>query len=336
MAAGKSEKIVKRLQMGGVSTEDCHKYVDSLRAFMSARITKPQFEQRMNTILSPDKIRLHNSIIHDLLFRALQKRDGAPDLPLLPPLKDKRPANHRRPPSLKHPVLKSEPVKTSPTPPISAKRPLDLPPPSPRVPDSPLEPLTPVKRPKPRPVPIKPNGLSHSINSTKGKPVSVEKPVAPKRRKPLPLDRHPNLPPPSPGPSASNQSLPPPELPPVVTPHIETYQSLPFMPVSQGSAMDIELFARIKDRISPMVKQEGLSVRDDAVALVAQAAEIHIKRLLEAAVLMRRRRRVAFVPRPRVSFMPVRLTDLHQSASSNAALFADDPALNLERLSMLL
>lgn len=84
MAAGKSDAIFKRLQEAGLSPEACERYFDILRAFLSARMSKARFDTEMSKVLPQDKIDVHNAIIHRLLSRALQKRDGVPDLPARP------------------------------------------------------------------------------------------------------------------------------------------------------------------------------------------------------------------------------------------------------------
>lgn len=158
--AAVSERIYKRLHTGGFSSEECDRYVNILRSFLAARTTKRSFEQEMITFLTPEKRKVHNSIIFDLLSRALQRREGVPDLPVLQPLKEKRlsgSSKRQLPPS---PHTKTEPLASPhPTPKLASPPPgpvtnpadpIDTDPRKPLLPTLPEVPVRPSKRPKPR------------------------------------------------------------------------------------------------------------------------------------------------------------------------------------------
>lgn len=124
---------------------------------------------------------------------------------------------------------------------------------------------------------------------------------------------------------------------PVTPPPLETYDGLPFKPVRPGSTLDVELLGRIRERVRPVVEQSGLSnVKEDAIALLALATELQVKRVLHAAVLSRRRRSGGTQTYGNLMCAPVRPFDVHDATTNNWDLLAIDATVGVERLSMLL
>lgn len=371
-----SERLYKKLQTAGLSLDACEKYVQVLRSFLAARITRKKFEQDLNNILSPEKRPVHNAIILELLSRAIKKREGVADLPALPPLKDKRDvANLKRDRSIpKSPHPKSEPVLPLPQTPqkplpsltLQVKRQPDPINADLRRPESPSAldaPIPPTKRLKPRPI-----GKAKASNDSSIIPVTPTLPEVPtaqpvkSKSKPTKqnsiIERSPvdksfasreegqkvtvpsnNLPPPSPTvlpPTPGAIPHAPPKVHSVTPPELETYDNLDFMPTRPGTAMDIDLFTKLKPRVRQLVEMEGLvGVKDDGVALLSHAAEIQVKRLLQSAVFSRRSRS-GNRPVGTYSCAPIRSFDLRQSALENLDLLVDESAVSLERLSMLI
>jgi hypothetical protein len=102
--------------------------------------------------------------------------------------------------------------------------------------------------------------------------------------------------------------------------------------------MDLDLFIKLRTRVKARaVDQFGLSgVRDDAVALLLHALEVHVKTLLEAGARQRVARH-AIRPHGNVMCAPVRSHDFREAALRNSAsLLGDDAGIELERLTMLL
>eukprot|EP00171_Calliarthron_tuberculosum_P009624 IDg9624t1 len=118
-ASGRADFIQKKLaNEGGLAPDAIARYIETLRHFLTAKLTKIRFEEEMTKVLPRDKICIHNAIIRELLHRAQMKRDGLIDVPSIPPLKDK----NRRPtpstgrtgtPNTPLSSLKPEPVLVS-------------------------------------------------------------------------------------------------------------------------------------------------------------------------------------------------------------------------------
>lgn len=333
MAAGKSDVVRKRLLSAGLSQDVCTRYIHVLRSFLSARLTKIQYQDQMAKLLPKDKIHLHNSIIQEILFRAQQKRDGLRDLPLLTPVK--KPTPPSRPP----PKTSAPPVKKPPPPRVGSKRPRDT------TDHTGLNP-TPTdnpsatnyharQRPKLQPTI---NASPETDSKPKPPPPRLELPEkrSPCRKRQKPPDKVPHLPPPPPGLSAIPTrvaSKPPNQVP---SSSIAAYD-LPFQPLQPGCGIDYQLFVKLRHRMRRIaVEQGGMStVRDDAVGFTVHAIENHVKRLMHLAV-RQRRARDGMRPRDNLQCGPVRGCDLRESARRNPAALGEERVMDLERLSMLI
>lgn len=89
MDAGRGENLIKRLASAGLSQDPINLYMDTLRLLFAAKLTKNKFEDEIANVLPGNKYHVHNSIVHELLQHAYQKREGVPDVPLLAPIPDK-------------------------------------------------------------------------------------------------------------------------------------------------------------------------------------------------------------------------------------------------------
>lgn len=330
--SGKSDAVRKRLVSAGLSTEACSKYVEVFRAFLNARLTRSRFEDEMLKVLPREKIHVHNEIIQEIFFHAQQKRDGLRDLPIVIPLKDRRStvARRERPVSTKGQLpIKTEnkPVK------VGSKRPHEEtangPVKSGGLDDSPV--LHHPKKFKRNPAK---KGTDSSDRPKLPKPKPPEKP-SPKARRRVP-DNTPNLPPPSPVPNATVR-IPQQKTSQSYSTEVVTYDGMPYYPVPPGQAIDIELFLKLRQRMKRIVVEHvGLNgVKDDAVAVLVDGVEQHVKSLLAAGT----RQRVArdgWRPQGNLQCGPVRGYDVRESALRNSTLLGDEVGMDLERLLMLL
>eukprot|EP00190_Bangiopsis_sp_CCMP1999_P007432 CAMPEP_0198725120 /NCGR_PEP_ID=MMETSP1475-20131203/2491_1 /TAXON_ID= ORGANISM="Unidentified sp., Strain CCMP1999" /NCGR_SAMPLE_ID=MMETSP1475 /ASSEMBLY_ACC=CAM_ASM_001111 /LENGTH=536 /DNA_ID=CAMNT_0044486829 /DNA_START=229 /DNA_END=1839 /DNA_ORIENTATION=+ len=95
------------MSAAGLGPEMCESYFLTLKQFITARLSKIDFEDSLRKILPPDKISEHNKLIKDILRAAHEKRDGVRDLPTLVPGKKEKPekkkslvAQNRVPPTV--------------------------------------------------------------------------------------------------------------------------------------------------------------------------------------------------------------------------------------------
>lgn len=329
---GKSDALRKRLVSAGLSGEACSKYFETFRAFLSARLTKSRFEDEMLKVLPRDKVHVHNEIIQEIFLQAQQKRDGLRDLPIVTPLKDRRPAIPRRerPPSVKgQPPVKAENKPTK----VGHKRPHD------DTANGPVKPGTSDEPPSlhhPKKVKRNPakKGTESCDRPKPPKPKPPEKP-SPKIRRRIP-ENSPSLPPPSPV-SNTTARIPQQKAAPPQSTEIATYDGLPYFPVRPGQAMDFELFLKLRQRMKRIVVEHvGLNgVKDDAVAMLLHGVEEHVKSLLDAGA-RQRAARDGIRPHRNLQCGPVRGYDLRESALRNSTLLGDEAGMELERLLMLL
>lgn len=321
----KQDALRKRLLAAGLSQEACSKYFDTFRAFLNARLTKPRFEVEMLKILPRDKIYIHNEIIQDILLAAQQKREGLPDLPAVTtPTKDRRTIPLRKERPTPSQQKGQAPVKTmeQKPPKVGTKRPYEEADPTPNhhIPDdsSTAQVSKKAKR-----------------NAPKGKAADiVDKPKLPKPRA---LEKStPALPPPSPSLSGSAR-VSPKSMPASSTMEIATYDGLPYFPVRPGDAMDVELFLKLRQRMRRIaVEQLGMGgVKDDAVALMVHAMEIHVKRLVGGAARVRVGRDGSR-PHRNLQCGAIRGYDVREVVERNGGLLGDERGMDLERLLMLL
>ncbi|CAN8068863.1 unnamed protein product [Agarophyton chilense] len=327
MAAGKSDVVRKRLMSAGLSPDVCTRYVHVLRSFLSARMTKIQYEDQMTKLLPKDKIHVHNSIIQDILFRAQQKRDGLPDLPVLIPLKRPTPSTR---PSTK---LPNGPHKKPASSKLGIKRPHDDLDPN-TVKGTPSD-DTSVHNAKRQKVPKKPPAEIDKVRPVKPK-LDISEKRSPKPKRPKPPEKTPSLPPPSPSLSAAARNAAFKAGSMVPSTELATYD-MPFQPMEPGCAIDYELFLKLRHRMKRIaVEQAGMGeLHDDAVGAMAHAIEIRVKWLLQLAVRQRRARN-SMTPSDNLQCGPVRGGDLREPAKRNPAILGEERVVDLERLSMLL
>lgn len=295
----KNEFIRKRLTSAGIPSEDVDKYTYILRGFLAARLTKVKFETEMLKVIPREKISAHNSIIRELLYRSQQKRDDVPDLPNVTPIVERPPSRVReRPTPSQAPSRKRQ----------REQRDED----EGRLAGGPSAPV-----PKP------------------GDNVVAEQPAKPKPEKPKPDPRP--RPPGKDGRIGANAPPRPPGTPSLSGVDISTYNTLQFVPVRPGAALDLDLFLRLRQRVKEQaVELMGMSgVKDDAVALMLLATESHVKSLMEAGVRQRSARQ-ALRPKGNVQCGPVRGHDFREAALRNTSILGDDAGLELERLALLL
>lgn len=360
MTAGKADYLRRRLANAGLSADAISRYSETLKMFLTARLTKIRFEEEMSKVLPRDKIHVHNAIIREIFHRAQLKREGLPDLPVIAPPRERRPPTSRRerpsgpvakstPPNISNApaVLKSEPA----APPVivrpaTVKRKREEHNENDQKPNGATEPLLfPQARPKVKPVvPKRVDKVEQETKPVrnKAKTPNTDK-SSPKRLKRGLVDVI--------GVGESNGSLTTPANGAVSTPRavtgkniglsvppveIATYDEMSFFPIRPGQAMDLDLFLKLRPRMRRIcVDHMGVAgVKDDAVALMQHAVEIHVKNLLEAAVQQRIARECTR-PLPYSACDVVTTHDVREAALSNPKLLADDD-IELERLSMLL
>lgn len=325
----KQDAMRKRLLSAGLTPDAISSYLDTFRAFLAARLTKVRFEQEMLKILPRDKIHVHNEIIQDILFAAQQKKPGLPDLPIVTPIKDKRPSTVRKERPISNKSLSATKLEAR-LATKAHKRPHD------EIdaghPRSALEDHNPV------PAPKKLKRTTSKIKSTDGsdrpKPPKPSKHVSKTSPKVRPREPTPSLPPPSPSPSSSTGLLR--RALDTVSHDIPTYDGLPYFPVRPGGTGDVDLFVKLKQRMTEIaLGQMGMAgVKDDAVALMASAVEQHVKQLLRQAAKARLRRD-GTRPKRNLQCGPVRPRDVRQAALRNPKLLGEERTMDLERLLML-
>lgn len=323
MTAKGPDFIRKRLIAAGATNDDCEKYVQILRQFLGAQISKAKFEGEMLKVLPREKISTHNDIIREILRRAQLKRDGVPDLPVVTSISERpaaRPRESRPSPALPSPAPRADRT-------IARKK-------RPRERDE-LEvevrnPIPPVNSTLPKPVvvttsgdgnrkgPDKTGGVKINADSTGPGPGVTA--AAPSRSG-------------SHAPAASRSSGPP----LIGSGEAPTYSGLPYFPIRPGQAMDLELFLKLRQRVKRKATEEFnlIGVRDDAVALLLHGLEAHVKSLMEAGVRQRSSRQ-ALRPHMNVQCGPVRSHDFREAALRNVNVLGDEAGLDLERLVMLL
>lgn len=340
MTAGKSDVVRKRLTSAGLSAEAITKYIETLRAFLSARLTKSRYEDEMSKVLPKDKIHVHNAILHDILFRAQQRREGVRELPLVTPLKEKRVARRE------HKVASSKggvatQAKSEPKIKLGTKRVLEDVESETRtngVSDNGTGNTKKIKR---AIVPKKGGECSKlgSMIKTKSGAIDKASPKSAKRKGEATV----SLPPPSPSPSMSAvagnaQRLGAgTRLGTIGGGEIGSYDGLPYFPTCPGQAMDFEVFLKVRQRVRRIaVEQLGMNgVKDDAVALIVHGLELHVKTLMEGAARQRAARDGRRAQR-NVQCGAVRAFDLREAALRNVGVLGDEGGMELERLLMLL
>lgn len=336
MTTAKADVLRKQLLSSGIPTDICSRYIETLRAFLNARLSKSRYEDEMARILPKDKVHVHNGIIQGILFRAQQRREGMRDLPVVTPQREKRPSV-KRPPASKalNGTVKAEPAKVK----VGAKRPHDDTESELRKPGSSEDAVAPslTKKPKIRPAIPKKTPDGEKPKLTKPKPPGLEKPSPkPTIRRKGPESTT-SLPPPSPSAATAPRMQPP--RTPAQAPMVDaaTYDGLPYFPVRPGQAMDFELFLKLRTRIRRVaLEQLGMaSVKDDAVGLMVHAVEHHVKSLMEKAA-RQRAARDGVRPHRNLQCGPIRGYDVWESARRNTSLLGDESGMELERLSMLL
>lgn len=352
MTVSKSDVLRKRLVSAGLSAEACTRYIEILRGFLCARMTKSRFEDEMAKVLPKDKIYVHNGIIRELLLRAQQKREGVPDLPVVTPLRDKRPVPPRRDRPQTHSAkggnggVRGDAGAGKEKGGSKRKRE-----------DSESEtvgngvadghgPHGPTRT-KPKVQPKKggesdKTGIRNGVISGKARQSEKPSPKVVKRNRGADgriVDGAGNLPPPSP--SMSTGRMPPPRGSNSGSGsgshEIATYDALPYFPAQPGQAMDVELFFKLRQRMKRIaVEQMQMSgVKDDAVGLMLHGLELHVKSLLEAGCRQRAGRQ-AERPQGNLQCGPVRGHDFRSAALRNTGLLGDEVGMDLERLLMLL
>lgn len=339
MAAGRADYLGKRLAAAGLTPDAIGRYTDTLRQFLTAKLTKIKFEDEMAKVLPRDKYHVHNSIIRELLTRAHQKREGVPDVPVLAPVRDKRaPSRKERAPQkisagnslLSHP--KGELLAKQ-----NAKR----------------------KREEYEHDP-KPNGIgdpnrgkakgfqkkmSDSSYLDKGRSKIKTEPDKQTLKRPK-LNVGPALagtngamgPPTTNGSMMSGRGGPPSKNSLAVpTVEVPSYDSLVFQPVRPGQAIDFELFRKLRARMASAVELSGglAGVKDEAVGLMTHALEMQVKKVMEAAV---RERVTREHTRPTKSSRAEAVTayDVREAVLRDLSLLGSDGGMVLERLAMLL
>lgn len=330
--SGKPDAMRKRLVSAGLTTEACSRYVEVFRAFISARLTRSRFEDELLKVLPREKIHVHNEIIQDIFFHAQQRRDGLRDLPVVVPLKDRRPTGPRR--EKLGALTAQAPIKAeNKLSKVGHKRPReDLANGTIRtsgVDESPsAHPVKKMKRAPSR------GGTEISDRPRPPKPKAPEKPSPKVRRRPV--ENTPKLPPPSPISNASAQVAPA-KMVQSYSPEIATYDGMPYYPMRPGQAIDIDLFLRLRQRMKRIaIEQLGLvGVKDEAVGALVDGVEQHVKSLMEAGT-RQRRARDGWRPHGNLQCGPVRGYDVRESALRNSSLLGDEAGMDLERLLMLL
>jgi Transcriptional regulator of RNA polII, SAGA, subunit len=308
MSGVKQDLVRKHLVAAGLNNDACTKYVQLLRRFLAARLTKAKFELEMLKILPREKIAAHNAIIKELLHRAQQKREGVPDLPNPAFAAEKatqKPApSHKRPRPVENEVEQHEPRANGVPAALS------------------MTPKPPVE--KQEKVLVKLPTEDVSVPATRGAAPAAASAV---NRGGSGGGAGPGVQPPR-----------PPPIPMIPSADVQTYNCLPYFPVRPGQALDLELFLKLRQRMKKVaVEDMGLSggVKDDAVALLLHGLEAHVKSLMEAGVRQRAARE-ALRPRGTLVCGPVGGYDFREAALRNSSMLGDEAAFDLERLTMLL
>lgn len=332
MAATKSEVVRKRLMSAGLSTDVCTRYMDVLRAFLSARLTKVQYEERMATLLPKDKIHVHNSIIQDILCRAQQKRQGLRDLPIVTNLK--KPITSRPHPKTINGAPKKQTLQK-----IATKRNHD------DMHATTASKLTicdengihnVAKRPKTKAtIQRKPILDMERTKPKTTKLENVERTSPPPQKPKNVIENTPKLPPPSPNIATASRYALSHRKTQVASTELVGYE-LPFQPTQPGCGMDYELFFKIRQRMRRLaMEHSAITLQDDVVGAMVHSVETQVKMLLMKAV-RQRRARDGMRPRANLQCAPVRSCDMREPAKRNALMLGDERMMDLERLSMLL
>lgn len=330
MTVAKSDVLRKRLLSAGLSAEACAKYIETLRAFLNARMTKSRYEDEMAKVLPKDKIHVHNSIIQDILFRAQQKRDGLRDLPVI-----KRPLSRRpAPPRIANGQTTVEKKLK-----VGQKRPHEDIDSDQRKQTPADEPITQGSPKKPKTKPQPPKKLPETDKPIPSKPKlpGLEKasPKLPaKRQKPesAPSTPHAN----NGTPPASSRMQPPKTQAQAHCVEIPTYEKLHFFPVRPGHNVDLDLFRKLRHRMRRIAVEElGMSgIKDDAVTLLLRGLELHVKSMMENGA-RQRAGRDGVRPHRNLQCGPVRGYDFREASRANPILLGDESGMELERLLML-
>mmetsp|Transcript_30410 Transcript_30410/g.74118 ORF Transcript_30410/g.74118 Transcript_30410/m.74118 type:complete len:390 (-) Transcript_30410:409-1578(-) len=253
MAEGGRAEIVRRLKGHGLAPEVCEGYFQVLRQFLTAASTKREFETNLRELLTDGQIVFHNQLIRDILRAAHAKRDGLPAVPVLVPVKDKKPVPQKR------------------APPLGAKR------------KKQNEDASDAALPKGKKLSAAGTAAANAApaGAAQGAPQRAR---APSRKGKAEGDAATG---PPVGPSAAGRA------PAGVLGRRDhqrevstAYERMSFLPVRPGEAIDPDLFFQLRQRVRRLVDEEtGLSgVKDDAVLLLGLALELHIKNLLDRTV----------------------------------------------------
>ncbi len=306
MTASRADYLHQRLAAEGLSSDAISGYIETLRQFLTAKLTKIQFEDEIAKHLPKDKYGAHNRIIIELLQRAQVKREGLPDVPVVQQVKEKRTAPSKVRDAASS---KSRPTQTK----------------QEQVPATPTSRMVPLKKNR---LERKPNGdtaVASKVNENdKKRPRPPAKQPSPKRPKKsdAPIDGS--------VPTRSSLSIPSAEIP--------TYDTLSFQPVRPGQAIDLELFGKMRARMSKKAEKMGVSggVKDEAIALLTHSLELYIKKIMEAAV-QQRVAREGTKPARFQSCHPVTTYDVREGMLADVMkLGGFDASETLERLTLLL
>lgn len=346
----KADLLRKRLLSAGLTPEAVTKYIDTFRAFLSARLTKPRFEDEMHKILPPNKIHVHNEIIQDILHSAQQKREGFRDLPIVTPIKETRrpaPGRKERAQAQKGPAaLKPEAKHAT----KGVKRPLEdtETPSATKGGDDVATPAAALSVPKKPRRTVNKNKIVDNVERGKMAKVKAVERMSPKVRRKVGEHSSSSLPPQVPvasgGASGGNTKASVAAAAAAVaaaaaaaaastaTTEIPTYDGLPYFPVRPGGGMDVELFLKLRQRMKRLACEEmGMAeVKDEAVGLLVRALEVHVKGLLGGGVGVRGAREGG--GRGGV----VRGYDVREGALKDLRRLGDESGMELERLLMLI
>lgn len=318
----KADALRKRLLTAGLTADATAKYFDIFRAFLSARMTKIRFEDEMFKLFPRDKVHVHNEIVQDILCNAQQKREGLRDLPVVTPVRDRKPAVIRRTPALKPVIQVKSEAKTAK---VGQKRPLD---------DSDSTASKPALQDEPGHKRHKRNNSKKGDDKVKTPKAKISEKASPKVRR-KPGDSTPSLPPPSPA-AVSTPRLSQMRQAQSGPTEIPTYDGLPYFPVRPGRAMDVDAFLKVRGRMRRIAEMLGMGgVKDDAAALMVHALEAHVKGLLDGAAASRVGRD-GLRPEGNLVCGPIRGYDVREAALRNRRLLGDESGMELERLLLLL
>ena len=87
----RKSEVISKLNDGGLSTDEVDLYFRTLSQFLSAKMSKLEYESSMSELLpTRNRAHVHNEIITEILRRAQEKREGVPELPRLVPVRERR------------------------------------------------------------------------------------------------------------------------------------------------------------------------------------------------------------------------------------------------------